>query len=154
MSELIPNFGFIAFIFAGCALGIGLALCCAHNTYRMQLNYLKEMLAAELANKKQTEEDFRALLNCSRNIGKKIRQAPPNDRSSSPTADSLISSTRTVRTPLNLHEPIEINAGDKVHELVSHGLSVDEVASVCGLTRGEVDFLSRFINAGDAKHAA
>lgn len=154
MNELIPNFGFIAFVFAGCALGVGLALCQAQKTHRAQLNYLKETLSAELATKKQMQEDFKALLSCSRNIGKKINRTIPYSDPMSTRSEPMISPTPTIRTPLNLNEPVEINAGDKVHELVSHGLSVDEVASVCGLTRGEVDFLSRFIGAGDTKHAA
>ena len=124
MNDLIPNFGFIAFLVAGCAFGIGLMLCNVQRSHRMQLNLLKGTLASEQVTKKQMEEDLRALLACSRNMGRKIAQstqlpAPPE------------------RASLNFNvDPAEVSTGDKVH-----GLSVEEVASVCGLTRGEVDFL-------------
>ena len=154
MNELIPDFGFIGFVVAGCALGLGLALSHTQKFYRMQLSSLEKTLKTELATKKQMQEDFRALLACSRNMGRTISRTIPPSESYIATASPTPPPTPTIRTPLNLNEPLEINAGDKVHELVAHGLSVDEVASVCGLTRGEVDFLSRFINAGDAKHAA
>lgn len=142
MNELVPSFGFIAFLFAGCAFGIGIMLCSVQRSYRTQLNSLKGTLATELVMKRQMEEDFRALLACSRNMGKKIVQTTQLPEPSTP-----------VKHNFNV-DPTEISTGDKVHELVAHGLSVEEVASICGLTRGEVDFLSRFIDAGDSRSNA
>ena len=141
MNELIPNFEFLAFLFAGCSLGIGLLLCTSQKSYRAQLLSMRGTLDKELASRKQIEQDFRALLNCSKNMGRKLREPSPiKEIERKPVLDYRI-------------ETSEITAGDKVHELVERGLSVEEVASVCGLTLGEVDFLSRFFDAGNTERA-
>ena len=69
-------------------------------------------------------------------MGKRLSEQLPLPESNAPT-------------PLNFSfDPSELQTGDKVFELVERGLSVNEVASICGLTRGEVDFLSRFFDSG------
>ena len=141
MNELLPNFEFLAFLIAGCSLGIGLILCTSQKSYRAQLIFLHGTLDKERASRKQIEADFQALLSCSKNMGRKLREhAPVKEIEIKPVLDYRV-------------ETSEITAGDKVHELVERGLSVEEVASVCGLTRGEVDFLSRFFDAGNREHA-
>ena len=132
ISDLIPDLGFLALVCAGCAFFIGIFVVAMQKSLRKQVNGLRNALASELESRKQIEEDFRALLHCSQNIGRRLRDIQPAEES--------------VETrPLNFNfDPAEVTTGDKVHELVERGLSVDEVASICGLTRGEVDFLSRF----------
>ena len=142
VNDLIPNFGFLAFVCAGCAFLIGMLLVAMQKSLRQQVSNLRSALRTEFEGRKQIEEDFRALLHCSQNIGRRLRdnrreEEPPQAR------------------PLNFNfEPSELGVGDKVHELVERGLSVDEVASICGLTRGEVDFLSRFFRQDDVPHLA
>lgn len=132
MYELIPNFDFVAFFVAGCSFAVGLAVYGAQKIQRRQLMSMKDVLAEELAARKRIEADFNALLRCSRNIGEQLRDMEQFEAAPTPTPPRL---------PI---DDDDVPTRDKVHELVQHGLSVDEVASVCGLTRGEVDFLSRF----------
>ena len=135
MSDLIPDFGFIAFICGGIALLTGALLYRLQKSLHRQVYGLQHALAQESATRKQIEEDFRALLRCSRNMGKRL-------------SDNLTPQETSAPTPLNFSfDPNELHAGDKVYELVERGLSVNEVASICGLTRGEVDFLSRFFDS-------
>ena len=132
MNELIPSFEFLAFICAGSAFVVAVLLVSVQKSLRYQLLGLRHTLAQESACRKQIEEDFRALLRCSQNMGKRLRDTKPREEP-------------TIARSLNFNfDPAEAHVGDKVHELVERGLSVDEVASICGLTRGEVDFLSRF----------
>ncbi|MEM7469120.1 MAG: hypothetical protein AAF387_19865 [Pseudomonadota bacterium] len=134
MNDLIPDFEFLAFFCAGISLAIGGFLYSIQKSLRKQLSGLHEALVQESKTRKQIEEDFRALLRCSKNMGQRLRDYSPEEE-------------RLVTTPLNFSfDPQELETGDKVHELVERGLSVDEVASICGLTRGEVDFLSRFFD--------
>lgn len=133
-TELLPNFAYIALICAVCAFAIGIFLFSTQKNLTVQVQGLRHALAAELATRKQIEQDFRALLRCSQNMGKQLRHRGEPEE---------------VPVSRALHfnfDPSESSTGDKVHELVERGLSVDEVASICGLTRGEVDFLSRFFD--------
>ena len=142
MNDLIPDFSFLAFICGGIALLTGVLLYHLQKSLRAQVFGLQHALAEESATRKQIEEDFRALLRCSRNMGKRLSEQLPVQESNAPTS-------------LNFSfDPSELHAGDKVYELVERGLSVNEVASICGLTRGEVDFLSRFFDSQQSPAAS
>ena len=72
-TDLLPNFAYAAFICAVFAFAIGLFLFSTQKTLSAQIQVLRQALAAELASRKQIEQDVRALVRCSQNMGKQLR---------------------------------------------------------------------------------
>ena len=132
MITLIPTLELVALFVAALAVIGSAGMYAELRAHGSQLKKLKGVLSDELANREQLEADFRALFRCSQNMGKALRQRSPDLQ---PTIKPA---------PLVHGESGEDDRGEKVHKLLERGLSIEDVASICSLTQGEVEFLARF----------
>ena len=94
----------------------------------------RNMILCEHADRKELEDDFAAVLSCSKTIGDRIRSQSVTQHSILKKLD-VIDKTRSVR---------EQQSYVQVHKLVEQGLCVDEIGEICNLPRGEVNLLTRF----------
>ena len=132
MTTLIPTLELIALFIATLAVLGAAGMYTELRSHNAQLKKLRRVLADELTTREQLEADFQALFRCSQNMGKALRKN---------TAE-VLPVVKHVNAPSAEHG--DDDRGEKVHKLLERGLSIEEVASICGLTQGEVEFLARF----------
>ena len=99
---------------------------------RTEIRRLRRLIRAERDDRASLADDVAALLACSRNIGEKVRA---QDRQQYTIARKL--------DVIDLYR--ETSGGgtyDQVRKMLQQGMSIDEIAEICDLQRGELELLS------------
>jgi hypothetical protein len=109
-------------------IGVGIALYLQH----IEMLRVRAMLRRERADRQALCADFAAVLECSRNLGARVRSHDLLQQQLSKKLEGIDRSREPDATPVY----------ERVYKLVAQGLSIDEIADICDLGRGEVELLS------------
>lgn len=93
---------------------------------------LRYELAQETAARVKTEEDFQALLVCSRELGERLREQFTRQQ-------TLTDQVQQLNRGL-----AHSNGAVDAQRLLNQGLALDQVTSLCELSRGEAALLERW----------
>lgn len=112
--------------------GTLIAMCAAIALQRTELVRLRTMVRCERADRRSLENDVVGLLACSKNIGKRVLDQDARQSRLLKKLDVIDLSNETEIAP----------SYKQVRKLIEQGLSIDEVADICDLRRGEVELLA------------
>jgi len=115
---------------AVCAVLIVLAVMVA--SQRVAMSRLRAAIHRERAARETLAYDLSAMLECSRNIGARVRSQDVAQHRLAKKIEGIGLNRETDAAPLY----------ERVHKLVAQGLSVEEIADICDLGRGEIELLS------------
>lgn len=113
-----------------CLVTLGVLLA-ALRLQRRRLAALEAAIAAERAQRIALEQQFQALLTCSRELGDRIREQSKRER-------TLLARLQHTEPRADTEAAIA-QAG----KLMARGMPLDEISDLCDLTQGEIALLAR-----------
>jgi hypothetical protein len=99
---------------------------------RLETLRLRALIRRECAARETLANDLSAILECSRNIGARVRSQDVAQHRLAKKIEGIGLTSEAAVAPIY----------ERVHKLVAQGLSIEEIADICDLGRGEVELLS------------
>ncbi|MGH8596656.1 MAG: DUF2802 domain-containing protein [Gammaproteobacteria bacterium] len=120
-------------MFADLIIASVVLLLAAAQSYQARvLHRVRRALARELADRARLDEDLQALLNCSRALGARFQQ------------QSELQHSLSIQIRNLARQPTSGGALPDAQRLLSEGLQVEQVATLCELSQGEAELLVKW----------